>query len=130
VDQKQVALGYDAASRLSSISEHGSGNSQAVAEAGYTYDHLSRLTALSWNGYSTTLGSSGYGGTAGVVSYEEFSWAYDNGSRVAYYGNATYSGESQTYSYNHDSELGGAVGDGGSYQPVENVLLTFAVYYR
>jgi RHS repeat-associated protein len=92
------------------------GNATTAAAAGaLSYDHVGRLTGLSWYGAGGGSGSGSGSGGGGAGYFEQMTWGYDSDSRVASFANAAHPSESLSYTYDHDSQLISAAASYGGY---------------
>jgi RHS repeat-associated protein len=106
VAYKKTALNYYNDSRLQTITD--SSATATVVTGSLSYDHVGRITGLSWYG-----SGGGYGGSSGY--FEQMSWGYDSNSRVASFSNASYINENLQYTYDHDNQLLSAAASYGGY---------------
>ncbi len=106
VGYKKSTFAWDGDSRLTTFIDYKDSTAQAV-EGDFSYDHASRLTALSWSGYGGGSGSgSGSGSSSGY--FEQFSW-----TQVTALSNVVRTSENLSYTYDHDWQLTSAAGYGG-----------------
>jgi RHS repeat-associated protein len=115
VAYKKTALGYDAASRLTSLADFKDSATQVVSGS-YGYDAVNRLTSLTWFGPGGPFNSAGgYSGGSYGGYFESMSWGFDVDNRVASMTNLDYANENLSYTYDHDSQLINAAASYGGY---------------
>jgi RHS repeat-associated protein len=120
VDSKLVNFTYFADGQFETIDRYNAlTDSSGVANSSYGYDDAGRITGLT----HTEAGTS--------TTYAAYTWTYNNDSQVTSFTNAaniggtdsTYADENvQTYSYDADGQLTGAVQPGGQSPNAANSL--------
>jgi len=109
VGYKAVDFSYTSDHQLASAAGYGGPSSSKLAlSENYGYDHVGDLTSLTDWGY--------YGSSSGTVSVEleSLSMGYDSDGEATSVNNSVHSSENTSLSYDHDGQLIGASGYGGS----------------